>query len=83
MIRLARKRGIDVLLIGTPEPGPTMSRPPSMPRSRRNSAYRTKARVSANLRDASLKSDQVYPNAQGYRLMAERVYALLKNAGAL
>ncbi len=31
----------------------------------------------------SLKADQMHPNAQGYRLMAQRVYDLLKKAGAL
>jgi lysophospholipase L1-like esterase len=39
--------------------------------------------LSKILRDSSLKADQVHPNAQGYRLMAERVYALLRKAGAV
>ena len=30
-----------------------------------------------------LKSDTIHPNREGYRLMAEAVYKLLKQAGAL
>ena len=84
MVRLAKGRGIDVLLIGTPEFGFTLSPPPF---------YATIAEefripyengvMSKILRDSSLKSDQVHPNAQGYRLIAERVAELLKKSGAL
>jgi lysophospholipase L1-like esterase len=84
MIRFARDRGIDVVLIGTPEPGFTVT-PPDF--------YRELAKefripyegdvLGKVLRDSALKSDQVHPNAQGYRLVAERVAELLRKSGAI
>jgi len=35
------------------------------------------------LKDASLKSDPIHPNARGYRVIAERLAALLKKTGAI
>ena len=35
------------------------------------------------LKDASLKSDPIHPNARGYRVIAERLAARLKKSGAL
>ena len=35
------------------------------------------------LRDNGLKSDPIHPNARGYRVIAERLAALLKKTGAI
>jgi lysophospholipase L1-like esterase len=84
MVRLAQSRGIQVLLIGTPEPGLTVTPPEFYAEIAKEFRLPYEGDVLTKiLRDASLKSDQVHPNAQGYRLMAERVHALLKKAGAL
>jgi len=68
MIRLAKAKGADVLLVGTPE--------------KLRVPYEGKV-VGEILRDSGLKSDPIHPNALGYRLMAERIAALLKKSGAL
>jgi len=84
MIRLAKARGIDVLLIGTPEPGLTLSTAAFYADIAKEFRIPYEGDVlSKILRDPSLKADQVHPNAKGYRLMAERVYALLQKTGAL
>lgn len=84
MIELARRRNVDVLLIGTPEPGVFPS-PPGF--------YASLAKelrvpyegdvITEVLKDARLKSDPIHPNAAGYRVMAERVAAVLKKNGAI
>lgn len=84
MIRLAKSRGIDVLLIGTPEPGFTVSPPDFYAEIAKEFGIPYEGDVLGKiLRDSSLKADQVHPNAQGYKLMAQRVYDLLKKAGAV
>ncbi len=84
MIRLAQSRGIDVVLIGTPEFGLLLSPPDFYAEIAKELRIPYEGGVlSTILRDSNLKADQVHPNAQGYRLMAERVYALLKKAGAV
>ena len=84
MVRLARSRGVAVMLIGTPEPGLTVT-PPGF-----YSAIAKEFRlpyeesiIGTVLRDASLKADPIHPNARGYRIIAERVAEQLKNSGAL
>jgi len=84
MIRLAKSRGIDVLLIGTPEPGFTLTPAAFYAEIAKEFRIPYEGEVLGKiLRDGSLKADQVHPNARGYRLMAERVYELLKKSGAV
>lgn len=84
MIQLAKSRGIDVLLIGTPEPGLTLTAAAFYADIAKEFRIPYEGEVLGKiLRDSSLKSDQIHPNAQGYRLMAERIDALLRKSGAL
>lgn len=84
MIRLARERGIEVVLIGTPEPGLGVSTPEFYAEiaNELRVPYED-AVIGQILRDAKLKSDPIHPNARGYRLIAERLAGLLKKAGAV
>ena len=84
MIRLAQGRGIEVLLIGTPEPGFTVTPPEFYAELAKELGIPYEGDVIGKvLRDGSLKSDQIHPNALGYRLIAERVAALLRKSGAI
>ena len=84
MIRMAKTRGIDVLLIGTPEPGFTLTPPDFYGQIAKEFGvpYEGDA-LGKILKDASLKSDQVHPNANGYRVLAERIFEVLRKAGAV
>lgn len=84
MVRMARERGVEVVLIGVPQPG-LLPAPPKF--------YRRVAREFGSpyegdilkkiLSSGSLKSDYIHPNARGYRKMAEALATLLQNGGAL
>ena len=84
MIRMAKTRGIEVLLIGTPEPGLTVTSAAFYGEIAKEFRVPYEGSVVGSiLRDQRLKSDPIHPNAQGYRLMAERVAELLKRSGAI
>ncbi len=84
MIALARGKGSEVLLIGTPEKGLFVTPPKFYAQIAKESGipYEGKA-IGEILRNSELKSDPIHPNARGYRLLAERVAELLKKSGAL
>ncbi len=84
MVKLAQSRGICVVLIGTPEPGLLPSPPAFYAAIARDAgiAYEDGV-ISEVLKDASLKSDPIHPNARGYRVIAERLAATLKKSGAI
>ena len=84
MVKLAKERHIDVVLIGTPEPGLTVTPPEFYTQIAKEFAipYQGDA-IGYVLRHADLKSDPIHPNATGYRLIAERVAEVLRDRGAL
>jgi acyl-CoA thioesterase I len=84
MVKLARSRGIDVVLIGTPEPGFSVTPPAFYAGIAKEFRLPYEEAAMADvLRDHALKSDPIHPNARGYRIIAERVAQRLKQSGAL
>jgi len=84
MIAMARQKGSDVLLLGTPEKGLFVSPPKFYAQIAGELGIPYEGKVIGEiLRNSDLKSDPIHPNARGYRLMAERVAELLKKSGAL
>ncbi len=85
MIEAARQRGIEVVLIGVPEPKLfNRHSAPYYAELAEEFHLPLEAKVLARIEgDNSLKSDGVHPNAEGYRQLAHAVYALLQQAGAV
>jgi acyl-CoA thioesterase I len=84
MIRLARDRGIDVVLIAVPKPGLLPSPPDLYAKIAKEFGLPYEdAALRTILRDNELKSDLAHPNAKGYAQLAQAVAALLKKSGAL
>lgn len=84
MVRLARDRGIAVVLIGVPEPRLFAGAAPFYARIAGDYDLPLEGKILADLLyDNAYKSDHIHPNARGYRKMAEAVAALLKQAGAV
>ena len=84
MVRMARERNIQVVLIATPKP----TLPPSVPVFYREIAAQARigfveAVMKEVLSDRALKSDFVHPNANGYREIAKAVQKALKQGGAV
>ena len=85
MVRLAQARGVRVVLLGVPRPAIL-----GLESAGHYHAVAEKMGVPLEadiipeiLSDSALKSDQIHPNTAGYRLLAEAVYRLLQQAGAL
>ena len=84
MIRLARSRGIDVVLVGTPEPGLTVTSAAFYGEVAKEFGIPYEdAVIGRILRTPSQKSDPIHPNAAGYRVLAERIAELLRTSGAI
>jgi lysophospholipase L1-like esterase len=84
MIALAKGKGVEVVLLGTPEKGLLLTPPKFYAEIAKESGIPYEGKVIGEiLRNPELKADPIHPNAKGYRLMAERLAALLKQSGAL
>jgi acyl-CoA thioesterase I len=84
MVEVARARGIPVVLIGVPEPTLFGGSAPFYEVIAQDFALPLENEALNDiLRDSALKSDQIHPNAEGYRRLAHAIAELLRDAGAI
>lgn len=84
MIEFLQQRGIPIILIGVPEKSLFSSSAPMYKELADEFDLVFDGKLLAGLqRNASLKSDIVHFNEKGYRKMAESIYTLLQEQGAL
>jgi len=84
MVRLARERGVAVVLIGVPQLSLLGGAPEFYAAIADEFDLPYEGEVFDDvLRDRELKSDAIHANAAGYRRVAERLAALLREGGAV
>jgi lysophospholipase L1-like esterase len=84
MIRLAKQRGIAVMLIAVPAFDLSLKPPEFYTEVAAEFGIPIEAKALPRiLRKGSLKSDYIHPNAAGYRQLAEALASLLKKSGAI
>jgi len=85
MIQLSRDRGIDVIMLGVPEPKLLFmeSAPLYQELAEKQNLPINTSVIPSIVSDNSLKSDNVHPNARGYKMMADAVYQLMQQSGSL
>jgi acyl-CoA thioesterase-1 len=84
MVRMARERGSDVLLVGVPRLGFGLEVPSLYQSIARDAGIPLEEKALKRiLADKSLKSDPIHPNAAGYRQLAEALARALQRAGAV
>jgi len=84
MIDLARARDIEVLLIGVPKPSLLLGTASFYAKIARAAKVPAEVDIVAEiLSTPGLKSDPIHPNAKGYQRMAEAIFTILEDTGAL
>ena len=84
MVRLARERGVTVMLIAVPQPVLFGGNAAFYEKIAEELAVPIENKVLQEvLFDKKLKSDTIHPNADGYRQMAEAIAGLLRKTGAI
>jgi len=81
---LVRARGASPVLLGVPKPGLFLGTHPLYRELAAELDVPLEDEALADiLGDRELKSDEIHPNAAGYRRLAEALDQLLQNSGAL
>jgi len=85
MVKISKEAGADVLVVGIPNAttlGFTALPLYEAVADTQKTLYEGSI-IGEIMRDARLKSDRIHPNAEGYRMMAEAFYEVLKENGKL
>jgi len=84
MVEQIRAQGAEVVMLSVPKPGVFLKPAPLYSQLAAKLRLPIANEIIADVEsETSLKSDAIHPNATGYRLIAERVYELLSESGAL
>lgn len=84
MVSQIRAQGAEVVILSVPKPGVFLKPAPLYSQLATDLRLPIANEIIADVESkTSLKSDAIHPNAEGYRLIAERVYQLLTSSGAL
>ncbi len=84
MIRMAKKKGTDVVLVGVPKPGLSVSVAGFYVEIAKEFDLPYEGQVLDDiLSTGSLKSDPIHPNARGYHKLAQSIAELLRKAKAI
>ena len=84
MIQLAKDKRIPVILLGVPKPGLFLSSFEVYEKiAESTDVIFIEDLIPEILGDNALKSDAVHPNKAGYKVMAETIYTVLQESGAL
>ena len=84
MIVLAQERKVQIVLLGVPKPGLFLSSADVYSRiADSTGVVYIEDIIPDVLGDNALKSDSVHPNGDGYRVIAETIYEVLQERGAI
>ena len=84
MIRAAQSRNIAIVLIGVPKPGFLLSSADFYEEIAQEFNIPYEGEILADIEsETSLKADTIHPNGNGYQVLAEAVFELLKKSGAI
>ncbi len=85
MIRMAKEKRIDILLISVPNLSLFGLKPLELYKeiAKKEELPLLSGMMTDILETPSLKSDRIHPNAKGYKIMAEQIYEKLKKEGWL
>jgi len=84
MIILIESSGAEVVLVGVPNFNLMLDVPKLYPELALEHELAFEPSILSKIeRSPKMKADQIHPNAQGYKLMAESIHTLLQGAGAI